>query len=420
MRGAEARPEEAGLDISVVVEQLRRRVPGGIGTYALGLLKGLGEVSAGTSSPRPRRLGLLATPYMGRGDDPLAAYASALEVAELEILGKWWGEPLAKVAASAGSSFLGSLPGAVVTRLWSSGGGALRTRSDVVHSVSMAVPPTGGVPLTVMIHDVAWRQAPATFPRRGLAWHEAALRRVCRSRATVVMPSRAAAMALRQATAELDPARIEVIPHGVDHLASPDATGARRLLAKLGVEGGYILSVGTLEPRKNLRRLVEAYTSVRKDLPEALRLVIVGPAGWGDALSGAEGVVLAGQTSGGVLSGLYAAATMVAYVPLAEGYGLPAMEALAAGAPLIASTGVPSVLELAPSAARLVDPESTEAIAGALGELATDASARAELVVAAARAVTGLTWEESARRHLALWGRLAGAGGEPGPDRGEA
>jgi glycosyltransferase involved in cell wall biosynthesis len=397
------------LAVDVVAEQLRRPVPGGIGTYALGLLSGLHDLVAnGGPAPSVGRLRVVAAPFALRGDDPLASYG-----AEQVRAGLPWSRVVAQLAVARDSEFLAALPDAIVTRLWDAGIGRQGAGADVVHSVSMAFPPTGRVPLTAMVHDVAWRQAPQAFPRHGVEWHEAALRRISRSAAAVVVPSQAAAKALCAAAAELDPSRIEVIPHGCDHLQAPDRQAARRVLARLGVgaKGGYILSVSTLEPRKNLRRLVEAYGRARHNLPEPWPLVVVGPSGWGDGPPAGEGVVLAGRMSGAVLSGLYSEASVVAYVPLAEGFGLPAMEAMAAGAPLIASTGVPSVLELAPWAARVVEPWSVASIAEAIGELASDEAARQSLVAAGTSAVASRTWVQSASRHVALWARIVE--GEP-------
>jgi alpha-1,3-rhamnosyl/mannosyltransferase len=257
-----------------------------------------------------------------------------------------------------------------------------------------------------MVHDVAWRTEPSAYPRRGLVWHEKALRRVAKRAAAVVTPSAAASAAVLGAT-DLDPAAVVVIPHGCDHLAAPDLVGAQALLAKLGVTDGYLLTVSTLEPRKNLGRLAAAYEKARAGLPVKWPLVVVGPSGWGESLRPREGVILAGPVSGALLSGLYAGAALVAYVPLDEGFGLPAIEAMSLGTVVLASAGVPSVAELAPGCARVVDPRSVEAIADGMSSLAGDEAARRAMGNAGRAAVTAHTWAKSAEEHLALWSRLA-------------
>ncbi len=220
------------------------------------------------------------------------------------------------------------------------------------------------------------------------------------------MPSERAATAL-SASGDVDRERIAVIPHGCDHLPEPDVPAANRVLSSLGVRGGYLLTVATLEPRKNLQRLAKAYSSVRAELPQPWPLVVVGPRGWGASLERTDGVVMAGEVDAGALSGLYSSAVLVAYVPLVEGFGLPAVEALAVGAPVLASKGLPSVSELAEGCAVVVDPWSIESIAAGLGELASDAVKRAGVASLGKEAVAGRTWRDSARRHVELWERIA-------------
>jgi glycosyltransferase involved in cell wall biosynthesis len=223
----------------------------------------------------------------------------------------------------------------------------------------------------------------------------------------VAVSSRVAADELARASAELDPSRIEVIPLGCDHLPPPDLEASRALLRRLGVHGDYLLTVSTIEPRKNLPRLIEAYGRARRQLPEPWPLLVVGPAGWGAEIAAPEGVVIAGRASGAVLSALYASARLMVYVPLVEGFGLPAVEALLAGTPLLVSSAVPSIVEH-DSPAVVVDALSTEAIASALAELATDDSRLEALARAGPASVAGRTWEATARRHIEWWTEVAG------------
>jgi glycosyltransferase involved in cell wall biosynthesis len=136
-------------------------------------------------------------------------------------------------------------------------------------------------------------------------------------------------------------------------------------------------------------------------------LLVVGPAGWGPGLEESDGVVMVGRVGDAVLSGLYAAARVAVYVPLVEGFGLPAVEALAAGAPLLVSSSVPSVMEHA-SPAAVVDARSTDDICQALGALATDDARRADLASAGPASVRERTWAAVARRHVEWWAEVAG------------
>jgi glycosyltransferase involved in cell wall biosynthesis len=374
--------------VVVVAEQLRRAVPGGIGTYIRGLIRGLTAIGGDTTD-----LTLWASRApVGSGPDPIAAL---------------------------GRTLTSRLPSAALTRAWDRGLGQPPAFADVVHASSLAVPPPGPAPMSVMVHDLAWRYEPDAYPRRGRDWHEAAVARVKNRASLLMVPSQLTADDLLEAGAAAH--RVAVVEEGADHLDPPDHEAAAALLAELGVRssgpagdagdgsgepGGYLLSVSTVEPRKNLPRLLEAYALARPRLPEPWPLVVVGPSGWGPALEARPNVVLAGGVPGPTLSALYAGARLLAYVPLREGWGLPAVEAMASGIPVVASP-MPST----GGAACEVSPLEVEAIADALVAVAGDDALRARLVAAGRARTAGLTWENTARRHLELWERLAGRGG---------
>lgn len=412
------------LRVLLVVEQLRRRVPGGVGTYARSLVSGL----VGLAEPLPVEVVLFASGYRrrqsrsaesveesGNGGDPLWEFGLAVEESKLSsrLLTRAWDHDL--IAAPKGFS--------------------------IVHSVSMAFPKirssrrddvTGREALVVSVHDLAWRRLLGSTTRRGRSWHEGALRRAIRSAQALVVPSDEVARDLSEAGVRED--RIRVITEGADHLPAPDIQGARSLLADHGVDGEYILSVGTLEPRKNLARLIDAHAIASTRLGGGVRLVVVGPRGWGPrdvvdrstSYSGlvkhdrtssktASEVVYLGGVAAGTLAGLYALARTFVYVPLAEGYGLPPLEAMRSSVPVVVSSEVPSVKyrigdcmpgdETDPRrrVALSVNPIDVEEIADAIVVASSDEVIRHELIGAARQMVSKRTWKRCALEHVDIW-----------------
>ncbi len=370
------------LRVLLLVEQLRRSAAGGIGTYVLGLLQGIAELAVtgdgGAHDDAPELTLMASRPPRGEPVDPLARLGHDLRTS--------------------------TLPGPLMTRAWDHGLLRAPTGIDVVHAVSLASLEPGPVPMVVTVHDLLWRRVPDAYPARGRRWHEAALTRALRRADHFVVPADVVAADLEEAGASPD--SITVIPMGSDHLPPPDIGGAAAHLATLGVHGPFLLCVGTVEPRKNLRRLVEAYESIRDDLPEPWPLVMVGPPGWGEQLTPGPGVVHAGTVSAAELSGLYASARLLAYVPLIEGFGLPPVEAMSVGTPVVASR-LPST----GGAALEVDPDDTAAIAAGLYTVATDEPTRSELIRLGSIRAAELSWASIARRHLEVWDRVAGRRG---------
>jgi glycosyltransferase involved in cell wall biosynthesis len=336
-------------------------VPGGIGTYVRGLAKGLRETDlAGTE------ITLAAS-----GADRVAALGFRVRTVPL--------------------------PSPLLTRAWQHG--LLALSADVVHATSLVVPWRGRGRRVVMIHDLAWRAVPEAYPPRGRRWHEAAFEQALRRAALLIAPSRETADALLEAGASAD--RVVVIEEGCDHLPAPDEAEATTLLDSLGVRGPFLLTVSTLEPRKNLAGLVAAYAVARPRLPEPWPLIVVGPNGWGPTVAPVSGVVLAGSVSDAVLAALYRRSRCVAYVPLMEGFGLPAVEAMHAGVPVVASQ-----LPSARTAALVVDPLDIESIADGLVVAATVDARRAALIEAGRRRAAQLRWREAAAGHVAAWQRV--------------
>jgi glycosyltransferase involved in cell wall biosynthesis len=386
-----AAADESALRVLMAVEQLRRAVPGGIGTFSRGLLHGLvqcGDDGDGVD------VTLLASRAPGTH---LLRRASAADPLVC------FGRPLA----------LSRLPGPLLTRAWDHGWVRAPGGYDIVHSISLAFPPRrpgGRARSVVTVHDMAWRRRPESATARGGAWHEAALRRARDSGAALVVTSKLVAGDLTGDGVDGD--RITVVYGGSDHLPPEDPDQTDALLAGLGVEGEFLLTVATLEPRKNIARLVQAYDQARAALPERWPLVIVGPAGWGPRhLRGddREGVLYTGAVGDAVLAGMYRRARAFAYVPLSEGYGLPPLEAMRAGTPVVVANEVPSVVDLdmpGPPPALVVDPLDVGDIAAGLTAILTDDALRADLAARGEAHARSRTWRDAARQHIELWRSL--------------
>ncbi len=309
---------------------------------------------------------------------------------------------------------LSVLPGPLLTRGWDHGLVRPPGGFDVVHSISSAFPPPPWRDRrsrsVVTVHDVAWRRHPATATERGARWHEASLRRARDSGAALVVTSKLVAADLVGDGVDAD--RITIVHGGSDHLVAEDPAQADALLRRLGVPGEFLLTVSTLEPRKNVDRLLKAYARARPALPEPWPLVIVGPTGWGPVLTSPpdqEGVVFAGAVTDAALSGLYRRARAFVYVPLTEGYGLPPLEAMRMGTPAVIANEVPSVVDLdepSPPPALIVDPLDVEGIAAALITLLTDDAVRADLAVRGEAHARSRTWRTAAHQHIGLWRSL--------------
>ena len=268
---------------------------------------------------------------------------------------------------------------------------------DVVHATTLIVPPRSA-PLVVTVHDLAFEHAPDHFTPRGLRFFRRGLELVRRD----------ADLVLCSSTATLDDVaahgvgrdRLRLVPLGVEVVAAtPDDVAAVR--RRYGLDGPYVLSVGTLEPRKNLARLLQAFATVDGEC----ELVVAGPAGWGEQPPpGAARARLLGFVSPAELRALYAGAEVVAYPSLREGFGLPVLEAMAQGAPVVTSVGT-ATEEAAGGAAVLVDPLDVTDIARGLRE-ALDR--RAELAAAGRCRAAACTWERTALLTLAAYREVQG------------
>ncbi len=293
----------------------------------------------------------------------------------------------------------------------------------VHHGPHYTMPEHSRVPVVVTVHDLSFFEAPQWHQRSKVLVFRRAIRVAARRASAVVCPSRVTADQLAR-WCRVD-AEVFVAHHGVDadrfRPDEPDEGWDRRALAevdrRLTAERPLLVFVGTLEPRKDVPTLVRAFARVAGRHPEAL-LVLAGGQGWGtadidravaDSGLGSR-IVRTGYLPDPVVPALLRSATAVVYPALYEGFGLPALEALACGAPLVTTTGT-AMEEVAGGAAVLVGPGDQTGLADALdAELdgrsggATAVRMRRErgLVIVAEH-----TWERSAEHHLAAYRHAA-------------
>jgi glycosyltransferase involved in cell wall biosynthesis len=268
-------------------------------------------------------------------------------------------------------------------------------------------------PAAVFVHDLAFKLRPAEVPWQQRAYFGALLGRSLSSSAAVLVPSEATRRDLMDSyrIAGLE-SKVTMVREGV----SPDPPAAP---LPPGLEPGFILAVGTVEPRKNYPRLLAAYRRLRResvpiiigDQPGVPELVIAGRAGWayGDTLERIKaepGVRYLGHVDDATLSALYQSAAVLAFPSLYEGFGLPLLEAMAHGVPaVIGEAG--ALPELGNGAAVLVDPEDVASIAGGLERLLADPSLRQQLGAAGRRRAADFTWERAAAATRDVLRRIA-------------
>ncbi|PRW62666.1 glycosyltransferase family 4 protein [Actinopolyspora mortivallis] len=354
-------------ELVVTAEQLLSPVPGGTGRYTRELLRAL----AATAPP-----GWTVTSVVSSGGDPSRAVVEGVE----------------------GPRVL-PLPRRALTLAWRHGlppgvGG------DSVHAPTPLFPPVrAGGGLVVSVHDTVPWTHPETLTPRGVAWHRKVVARAARTADALVVPTEAVARDLRRRVRVF--ARIDVVGEGADPVeVAPEE--AERTARELDLPEQYLLVVGTVEPRKGHATLIEALGRPELD---GTPLLVVGKPGWGgvDPLRLAErhGVRSRVRWLDSVddteLTVLLRRASVLVVPSLAEGFGLPLLEAMAHGVPVVHSDA-PALVEVAGGAGVTVPRSEPERLAEALASVLGDPSRRAELA-RLGRARAGLfDWRDSARR----------------------
>ncbi len=323
---------------------------------------------------------------------------------------------------------------------------------DLLHGLAYATPLAAACPTVVTVHDLSFLRFPEAF-RPFNRYYLGCITRISTRRAARVI---AVSESTRQdviALCGVAPERVVVVPNGVTEAfcpVPPDAVAEFR--RRKGLPTRFILYLGTLEPRKNLARLVEAYgmwrngarsetgpskllCSLGRSLtepgarsesgamggPAGVKLVIAGAKGWYyeqifarvRELGLGDDVLFPGFVPADELPFWYRAAELFIYPSLFEGFGLPVLEALACGAPVVTSAAS-ALPEVAGEAALLADPEDTAALANAIGRVMGDPALREQLAMAGPRQAARFSWSRTAVETTAVYRATLGL---PAPDR---
>ena len=295
----------------------------------------------------------------------------------------------------------------------------------VHHGPHYTMPLRSPLPSVVTVHDLSFFDAPEWHERSKVVLFRRAIRRAARDAAVVICPSQVTADALSRWCSVA--AEVVVAPHGVDtdrfrpEEPAPGADAERLAAIDTRLSSGrpLLAFVGTLEPRKDVPTLVRAFSAIAGRHPESL-LVLAGGRGWGaDDVDAAvirsglgQRVVQTGYVDDGAIPALLRTAVAAVYPSLYEGFGLPALEALACGTTLITTAGT-AMEEVAGSSALLVPPGDVHALAEAVDAVL---GGQADGQAASERRSLGFaiagrhTWEASADRHVAAYRSAVGRG----------
>ena len=271
---------------------------------------------------------------------------------------------------------------------------------DIVFAPSLAIPPSGTRPLVVTIHDVATLHYPQHFTKRGVRFHRRGLDLARRHASAIIVPSNFVRAELT--TLGFSPERVHAIPHGVRIDPAPSDDTINSELHGAGVDGPFVVFVGTLEPRKGVTTLIRAMRVARVAVPE-LQLVIAGPRGWG-SIDGVEDleepwIHELGHVDDTRLDALYRRAVLCALPSRYEGFGFPVIEAMARGCP-VAVANTTSLPETAAGAGLVIDVDDHEAWAEAITRVTHETTFAENLRSLGLARVRELTWSRTAAAHL--------------------
>lgn len=290
-----------------------------------------------------------------------------------------------------------------------------RNPVDVLH-VQYTAPPFVPCALVSTIHDLSFEHLPETFKKRSWMQLRLTVRHTAKKADHIVTLSEFSRADIAD-TYKIPTDRITVTPPAAppNFAPAPEAE-IRRVCRTYAIDGDYILAVGSIQPRKNLVRLMAAYSDLRRRRPKAKlpKLVLVGKQAWLynetvrtiSELELGKSVILTGYVPETDLPALYSGALCFVYPSFFEGFGLPPLEAMKCGAPVIVGnrTSLPEVVD---DAALLVDPFDIAAIAGAIEKVIDDESLRTTLKKRGLKRAASFDWHDTARKTLAVYKKAA-------------
>lgn len=358
------------------LEQCWHRVPGGTATAAIELARAMPAV-------RPD-VELIGVAGRHRGD-PATAYKPPCPVHQLALRGA----ALYEVSLRLGIPRIERATGDV----------------DLLHCTSI-IPFASRAKLVATIHDLAFLKYPEFFSSRGNSVFRRSLKVLLKRAEILLCSSQATLNDCHEYGFELD--RLRHVPLGVRTPALNTVAKSNEVCTRYGLPSEYLLFVGTLEPRKNLARLVAALGTLGDSAPE---LCVVGATGWGEIEisqtsqnSARSRVHFVGFVEPRDLGALYANATALCYPSLMEGFGLPILEAMSYGTPVVTSSGS-STQEVAGCAAVLVNPLDVASIAAGVSSAL---ARRDELSQLGRMHAATMTWERTATRTAAIYDEVIG------------
>jgi len=287
---------------------------------------------------------------------------------------------------------------------------------DVLH-VQYTAPPFAPCPVVVTIHDLSFEHLPETFNRRSVAQLRFTVRRTARKAARILTSSEFSRRDIIE-TYAINPDRIAVTALAAPTHFAPveNETKLKEIRESYGIERDYILSLGSIQPRKNLVRLIEAYLCLRRIRPESKlpQLVLAGKRGWLDSetfhAADREGcgrdILFTGYVPERDLPALYSGAISFVYPSFFEGFGLPVVEAMQCGVPVIAGNQT-SLPEVVGDAGLLFDPFDTKALSDALGRVIDDSELRKTLRAKGLERAKNFNWKTTAQLTLRAYQRAA-------------
>lgn len=346
-----------GVRVAYTLEQCWHRVPGGTAVSAIEVARAMPQVR-----PDVHLVGV-----SGRhGEDSSVTFDISIDVAGLPTSGALLYETSLRLRQPKVERVLPEI--------------------DMVHNTTI-IPFATNKPMVATVHDLAFLHYPEFFTRQGNRVFRRSLSSLRKHAAMLLCSSQKTIDDCRDAGFSAD--RVRYVPLGVRaEVATIEQVAEAR--TKLQLPREFVLFVGTVEPRKNLARLVSA---MAQD-PTLPPLVVAGAQGWGDVqMHDSDRVQFLGHVEDRYLPGLYGAASVMAYPSLWEGFGLPVLEAMIQGTPVVTSSGI-STEEVAGGAAVLVNPLDEESICHGL----RDALARAdELAIVGRQRAAQATWNKTAQ-----------------------